>query len=164
MSPCWQRFSQIPRIGPASGTPLALTGCVVELVLKISAPPKGIAAMIQALATAMGQARLQRGCVDCQLYAETGSPRSFLYVERWATSQDFEVQVRSQRFGMLLAIMETAPQAPDLEVRTISEQRGLEYVRTIRLAPPGITGAAGEYASAISDRPTQRTQPPSINP
>lgn len=90
--------------------------------------------MVQALATVMGQARLQRGYVDCQLYAETGNPRSMVYMEQWVTSQDFEVQVRSQRFGMLLAIMETAPEAPALEVRTISEQRGLDYVRSIRLA------------------------------
>ncbi len=120
--------------------------------------------MIQALATVMGQARLQRGCVACQLYAETGSPRSLLYVEQWATSQDFDVQVRSQRFGMLLAIMETAPEAPHLEVRTISEQRGLEFVRSIRLASPGIACATGGYAFAVGDRPTQRTQPPGINP
>lgn len=120
--------------------------------------------MVQALVTVMGQARLQRGCVDCQLYAETGSPRSLLYVEQWATWQDFEVQVRSQRFGMLLAIMETAPAAPDLELRTISEQRGLEYIRTIRLAPPGEAPVARTYPVAVSNPPTQRTQPPGVNP
>lgn len=133
---------------------------VVELVLKITARTKGIPAMVQALATVMGQARLQRGCVDCRLYAETGNPQSLCYLEQWSTLQDFESQVRSQRFGMLLAIMETAPEPPDLELRTISEQRGLEYVRTIRLASSGTVCATGGSAYAASDRPTQRTQPP----
>jgi quinol monooxygenase YgiN len=110
---------------------------VVELVLKITVRAKGIPAMIQALAAVMFQARLERGCVDCQLYAETGNPQSLRYVEAWATPQDLESQLRSQRFGMLLAIMETAPEAPSLEVRTVSEQRGLDYIRAVRLGAGG---------------------------
>ena len=118
--------------------------------------------MVQALATVMGQARLQRGYVDCQLYAETGNPRSMFYMEQWVTSQDFEVQVRSQRFGMLLAIMETAPEAPALEVRTISEQRGLEYVRSIRLASSGMVSPTGEYA--VAARPSVNEPAPQCQP
>ncbi len=105
--------------------------------------------MVQALATVMGQARLQRGCVDCQLYAGSERPRSLFYVEQWATSQDFEAQVRSQRFGMLLAIMETAPEAPELEVRTISERRGLEYIRGVRLASGGATLMEGRCSAEL---------------
>jgi len=135
---------------------------VVELVLKITARTKGIPAMVQALAMVMGQARLQRGYVDCQLYAETGKPRSMVYLEQWVTSHDFEVQARSQRFGMLLAIMETAPEAPALEVRTISEQRGLEYVRSIRLASSGTVSPTGEYA--VDTRPPVHEPAPTINP
>lgn len=89
--------------------------------------------MVQALATLMFQTRLERACLDCQLYAETGNPQSLRYVEQWSTLRDLECQLGSDRFGMLLAIMETAAEAPDLKVRTISEQRGLEYVRTVRL-------------------------------
>ncbi len=120
--------------------------------------------MVQSLVKVMFQARLQRGCVDCRLYTETGTPQSLLYVEQWSTVQEFESQVRSQRFGMLLAIMETAPEAPELEVRTISEQRGLEYVRMIRLPSPGMTptetgGATGTYTPAA-----QGGQHPRLNP
>ena len=106
--------------------------------------------MVQALATVMGQATLQRGCVDCRLYVETGAPQSLLYVEQWATQQDLECQLRSRRFGMLLAIMETAPQAPELEVRAVSERRGLEYVRSVR-----------QGASAPGQRTAEATRIPS---
>ena len=118
--------------------------------------------MVQALAMVMGQARLQRGYVDCQLYAETGNPRSMVYLEQWVTSHDFEVQARSQRFGMLLAIMETAPEAPALEVRTISEQRGLEYVHSIRLASAGMVSRTGEYS--VEARPPVNEPAPQYQP
>jgi len=106
---------------------------VVELVLKIGARARGVSAMIQALAAVMFEAKLERGCVGCQIYAETGNPQSLCYVEQWTTMQDLETQLRSRRCGMLLAIMETAPEAPSLEVRTISEQRGLDFIRAVRL-------------------------------
>jgi hypothetical protein len=53
---------------------------------------------------------------------------------------------------MLLGIMETAAEAPALEVRTITEQRGLEYVRTIRLPPPADPSAAGDQDASASGR------------
>jgi hypothetical protein len=53
---------------------------------------------------------------------------------------------------MLLGIMETAAEAPALEVRTITEQRGLEYVRTIRLAPSADLSAAGGQGASASGR------------
>ncbi len=92
----------------------------------------------------MLQAKLERACVDCRLYAEVGNPQSLRYVEQWPTLQELESRLRSQRFGMLLAIMETAAEPPELEVRTISEQRGLEYVSAVRLNPPGMAPAHGE--------------------
>ncbi len=117
---------------------------MVELVLKITAQAKGVSAMSQALADVMFRARLERGCVDCGLYAETGNPHSFRYVEQWSAPQDLEAQLRSRRFGMLLAIIETAPKAPELEVRTVSDQRGLDYVRAVRLGAGTDNGPAGD--------------------
>ncbi len=71
--------------------------------------------------------------MDSRLYSEMGSPKSLRYVEHWPTWQELESQVRSQRFGMLLAIMETAASHPKLEIHAISEQRDLEYVSAMRL-------------------------------
>ena len=108
--------------------------------------------MVQALAAVMAQAGPQRGCVNCRLYAETGSRRSLCYVEQWSTVRDLQSQLRSPGFGMLLGIMETAAEAPALEVRTITEQRGLEYVRTIRLPPPADPSAADDQDASASGR------------
>lgn len=110
--------------------------------------------MVQSLAKVMFQARLERGYVDCRLYAETGNPQSLLYVEQWATQQDFEAELLSRRFGTLLAIMETAPQAPELEVRTVSGQQGLEYVRSVRLATDGAEPIVEPQGSGASIHPS----------
>ena len=110
---------------------------MTQLTLRIAARPNGTARLVQALNYFMVQTKLQPGCVDCQIYAEAANPQSLLYMERWATQQDAEAELRSQRFGTLLSIMETAPAAPTLEICTVSEQRGLEYVEALRLEPRG---------------------------
>lgn len=86
----------------------------------------------------MFQAKMDHACLDCQLYSEIGNPKSLRYIEQWPTLQELESQVRSQRFGMLLAIMETAASPPKLEIRTISEQRDLGYISAVRLNQDGI--------------------------
>ncbi len=132
---------------------------MTELLLRITAKPNGLAPMVQSLAKVMLQAKLERGCVDCRLYAETGNPQSFLYVEQWATPEVFEAHLRSQRFGTLLAIIESGAQPPELEVRTVSEQRGLDYVSSIRLPSPGTTSRETGYASG-SDAPSKQSHCP----
>ncbi|HRZ54590.1 MAG TPA: hypothetical protein P5525_03915 [Candidatus Paceibacterota bacterium] len=133
---------------------------MTELLLRISAKAKGLAPMIQSLAKVMFQAKLEPGCVDCRVYVETENPQSLVYVEQWVTQQDFESGLVSRRFGTLLSIMESARQAPELEVRTVSEQRGLDYVRSVRLPPDGTGGIVDPQATGANMHPrsTQRRE------
>ena len=57
-----------------------------------------------------------------------------------------EDQIRSRRFVRLLILMETAPKPPLLEVRSVSEIRGLDYIRSIRLDSGTQAAPAGETA------------------
>ena len=136
---------------------------MTELLLRITARLNGMAPMVQSLAKVMFQAKLEPACTDCRLYSENGKPQSLLYVERWATARDFEVQLRSKRFGTLLAIIESASQPPELEVRTVSEQRGLDYVSRIRLAPPDMASGKTEHAIEFNDSSRQQHHAPRIN-
>lgn len=106
---------------------------MIELVLEITSRSGSLPATVRALRIVMSQARVEHACLDCRLYSETGNAKLLRYVEQWPTLPELESQVRSQRFGMLLAIMETAASPPKLEIRTISEQRDLEYVSAVRL-------------------------------
>ena len=89
--------------------------------------------MVKALRSIMLPARAERGFVSSRIYQEVDSPETLCYVEEWASPAQMEEQIRSRRFGRLLAVMETAPRKPVLEVRSMSETRGLDYISTIRL-------------------------------
>jgi quinol monooxygenase YgiN len=111
---------------------------VFQLILQIVAPAHAIPAMIQALDSVMFEARLERGLVDCRLCADAANPRALRYVEEWDSERALERQLRSPRFGTLLSLMETASTPPTLEIRTISDCRGWEYVRAKRLGEEAV--------------------------
>ena len=104
------------------------------------------AEMVKALRSIMLPARAERGFVSSRIYQEVEKPEALSYVEDWADLAQMEEQIRSRRFGRLLAVMETAPKPPVLEVRSVSECRGLDYIGTIRLGSVPRAAPAGESA------------------
>jgi hypothetical protein len=91
--------------------------------------------MLQALRSLMLPAQFEAGFLGCQLYAEAGEADSLCYLEQWVTQCDLEREIRSIRFGRLLAVMETAAGLPTLEVRHVSETRSWDYIQEIRGGP-----------------------------
>ncbi len=100
--------------------------------------------MVKALRSIMLPARAERGFLSSRIYQEVDRPEALCYIEEWAGPAQMEDQIRSRRFGRLLAVMETAPRKPVLEVRSMSETRGLDYISTIRLSSTPHTKPAGE--------------------
>jgi quinol monooxygenase YgiN len=119
---------------------------LVELRLQIKALPVHAAEMIQALRSIMLSARSERGYVSSRIYQEVDKPEALYYVEEWASPEQMEEQIISRRLGRLLALMETAPRPPVLEIRSISEARGLDYIGSIRLGNGTDAKPAGEGA------------------
>ena len=116
--------------------------------------------MVKALRAIMLPARAERGFVSSRIYQEVDQPEALCYLEAWASLEQMEQQFHSHRFGRLLALMETAPQAPVLEIRLISETRGLDYIGPIRLGAGSHAQAAGrDLSERISRYGTTHREP-----
>ena len=70
--------------------------------------------------------------MGCQLYAQADEVDSIHYCEDWCTREDLEREIRSTRFGRLLAVIECADGLPTLEIHLISETQGWDYIRQLR--------------------------------
>jgi quinol monooxygenase YgiN len=114
---------------------------VYQLALRFKTRAGRANEMLQALRSVMLPAEFEAGSLGCQLYAEAGETDSLCYQEDWSTEADLEREIRSARFGRLLAVMETAAGLPRLEVHLVSETRGWDYIRVLRgEADSGIGG------------------------
>lgn len=77
-------------------------------------------------------AQLDRACLHCGILHAFDAPGSFMYFEDWDTEADLRQQLCSQRFTQLLSLMESAAAPPQLEIRSVGQVRGLDYIRELR--------------------------------
>jgi quinol monooxygenase YgiN len=77
-------------------------------------------------------ARAERGCLTCSVSTEAGRQVGVRYVEEWINEEVLQRQLRSDRFASLATLMETATEAPSLEIQLPTGIRGLDYVEEVR--------------------------------
>jgi quinol monooxygenase YgiN len=108
---------------------------VVQLLLRLTSRPGRLQQTVQALQAVMLPARLERGAAHTHISSDVGDGNVLCYVEEWPDVDKLNEQIRSPRFDRMLALMETAAEAPTLEFRFVSEVRGLDYVAEVRGNP-----------------------------
>lgn len=90
-------------------------------------------ATVKALRSIVVGARSERGYLASRIYQEVGSPEALCLEEDWSSEAELKSHIRSSSFTDLLMLMETAFEAPVLEVHSVAGVYGLEYVEDVRL-------------------------------
>jgi|GEM_PF-7080593 len=103
-----------------------------QLNLRMTAQPHHAAEAVKALRSIMVAARGERGYLASRIYQDVSNPEALCLEQDWSNEQELKSHIRSSCFTDLLMLMETAPEAPVLEVRSVSEIHGLEYVEAVR--------------------------------
>jgi quinol monooxygenase YgiN len=111
----------------------------VVMVVEWNVPPGQAWPVTTALQGVMLSTRRQRGFLGCSLATDVGERVTLHYEESWATQEDLEQQVRSERFAMLARLIESATQPPRVEFALPTGTRGLDYVFELRRNPSGTT-------------------------
>jgi quinol monooxygenase YgiN len=91
--------------------------------------------MVKALRSITFAARVEPGFISSRIYQEVGNPDSLCLEHDWSSEPDLKSHIRSSCFTDLLMLMETAVETPMLEVLSVSETRGLEFVEAVRFGP-----------------------------
>jgi quinol monooxygenase YgiN len=115
------------------GIQRALGLSMVQVVLSLVAHPGRRAELVRALRSLMLPLQAAAGFVSSRLYLEADSREALCYVEEWRTSEDLDLQIRSSHYTRLLALMEEAAEPPGLQLNWVTDVKGLEYLRAVRL-------------------------------
>jgi quinol monooxygenase YgiN len=108
---------------------------IIEL-LGFVAPPDKHTDLYQTLFSSLGPIRVKPGCVGCRLYHDVDADTHYLE-SRWSTEDDLIRHVQSDAYKRLLLIMELGATAPSIEFFTISEVRGLDFIKSVRQCQAG---------------------------
>jgi len=105
---------------------------MLQLSLRMTTHPRRAIEAVRALRSITIAAQVERGFITSRIYQEADKPEVVCLEEDWSSEQALKSHIRSSSFTDLLMLMETASEAPVLEVRSISAMRGLEYVEAVR--------------------------------
>lgn len=105
----------------------------MQLIVEMAASPGHLKAVFSALQAVMRPARLDRRCASASIWCDPEDACALKYVEEWLDGAQFALEVRSERIGRLLELVESATRAPTIEVRSIESVRGLDYLAAIRV-------------------------------
>ena len=103
---------------------------IIEL-LGFVAPPDKHTNLYQTLYSSLGPTRVKQGCLECRLYHDADADKHYLE-SRWSTEDDLIRHVQSDAYKKLLLLMELGATAPSIEFFTVSEVRGLDFIRAAR--------------------------------
>ena len=103
-----------------------------QLNLRMRVRPDHAEEAIRALRSIMTATRVERGFIDSRIYQEAGKPEAICLEEDWSNEPMLKSHMRSSCFTDLLMLIETATEAPVLEVRSVCEVYGLDYIETVR--------------------------------
>lgn len=106
---------------------------MVQVVLSMVAYPGRRAEIVRTLRSLMLPLQAAAGFISCRLYLEADSREALCYVEEWRTSEDLDQQIRSSHYTRWLTLMEKAAEPPGLQLNWITDVKGLEYLKAVRL-------------------------------
>ena len=72
------------------------------------------------------------GCLSSQGFLDIENKNGFCLMAKWATREDLDHYIRSDRFSVLLGTRSLLCEPPQIEIHTVSRSEGIETVNAER--------------------------------
>lgn len=105
---------------------------MIAATLKIELPSHKRGEVLEALKSLRAPTAAEPGCVDCHVYQDLHDENVIVFEEVWESRADLERHLRSHRYRVVLALMETASKPPEIKFHTISHTAGMEVITAAR--------------------------------
>jgi hypothetical protein len=75
---------------------------------------------------------MDRGFIEGRIYQEADNPDALCFEQDWSSEPELKSHIRSSCFTDLLMLIETSPEVPTLEVHSITNVFGINYIEAVR--------------------------------
>jgi quinol monooxygenase YgiN len=75
----------------------------------------------------------ESGCLSSQGFLDIENKNGFSLMAKWATREDLDHYIRSDRFSVLLGTRSLLCEPPQIEIHTVSLSEGIEIVDAVRM-------------------------------
>jgi len=101
---------------------------VIEAKLRIVTPTAKREEVLDVMRSLKGPTEMAIGCHGCRILQDTDDDDVLTYLVRWDTQDELVEHIRSDRFRRLLPYIEMSVIPPEVEVNTIDQVRGIEFL------------------------------------
>jgi len=75
---------------------------------------------------------MDRGFLEGRIYQDVDNPEALCFEQDWSTEPELKSNIRSSCFTDLLMLMETSPEVPILEIHSVTNVFGMNYIERVR--------------------------------
>lgn len=102
------------------------------VTLRIKVPRNQRANFLDAARRVVGPTAVQPGCTSCRLYQDVNDSDAVFLVEEWETRKELEQHLKSDRYRIVLSLLDMSEKPPEFKLSTIQKTEGLEALEAIR--------------------------------
>jgi quinol monooxygenase YgiN len=88
--------------------------------------------VMQTLLSMIEPTENERGCLSFHAFRDIEDKNGFDLIAEWATREDLDHYLRSDRFSVLLGTKSLLCETPQIEIYTVSHSEGMETVNIAR--------------------------------
>ena len=100
--------------------------------ITMTARPEKRKEVMQTLLSMVEPTLQEKGCLSYQVFQGIEDENVFSLIKEWATREDLDRHLRTDRFGVLLGTKILLTEQQNIQIHTISHSEGIKAVHAIR--------------------------------
>jgi quinol monooxygenase YgiN len=105
---------------------------MVRSSIRMLIPLKKQNEALEILGSMIEQIQFEPGCINCRLYRDVQEERALMLEEIWTGEKDLQRHLKSDRYRMILLVVEMAAEPPEIRFDTIVQSSGVEIIEQAR--------------------------------
>jgi quinol monooxygenase YgiN len=127
------RQSQVPKAGAQTFD--LKTNEVMRMVrttIRMLIPLEKQSEALEILGSIIEQTQFQPGCISSRVYRGVEDARAIMLEELWASDEDVQHHLRSDKYRKILLVVEMAAEPPEIRFDSIAHTSGVETIEQAR--------------------------------
>ena len=106
---------------------------MVKSTIRMLIPLQKQSEALEILGSTIEQTQFEPGCISCRLYRGVEDVRAVMLEELWASDEDVQRHLRSEKYRKILLVVEMAEESPEIRFDTIVQSSGVETIEQARI-------------------------------
>jgi quinol monooxygenase YgiN len=106
---------------------------MVRSIIRMLIPLEKQSEALDILGSMIEQTQFEPGCISSRLYRGVEDVRAIMLEELWASDEDVQHHLQSDKYRKILLVVEMAEEPPEIRFDTIDHSTGVERIEQARI-------------------------------